>query len=105
MEHPLWQRIKAAGTAAREESAPADLSGVVEKQLQFYLNSKAANDSSLYDQIMREVEKPLLQATLNYTRGNQLRAARLLGINRNTLHKKVKELGIKSPKKNNGSHT
>ena len=48
----------------------------------------------LYDRILAEVERPLLTATLNAVRGNQLRAADLLGINRNTLRKKLTDLGI-----------
>ncbi len=48
----------------------------------------------LYDRILREVELPLIALTLSATRGNQLRAAELLGINRNTLRKRIRELDI-----------
>ncbi len=48
----------------------------------------------LYPRIMEEVERPLLEATMAAVRGNQLRAARLLGINRNTLRKKLTDYGI-----------
>jgi two-component system nitrogen regulation response regulator GlnG len=48
----------------------------------------------LHDRIIEEVERPLLLATLGAVHGNQLRAARLLGINRNTLRKKLSDLGI-----------
>jgi two-component system, NtrC family, nitrogen regulation response regulator GlnG len=50
--------------------------------------------AGLYDRILAEVERPLLAATLNAVRGNQLRAADLLGINRNTLRKKLSDLGL-----------
>ena len=50
----------------------------------------------LYGQVLREVEEPLIVATLAITRGNQLRAADILGLNRNTLRKKIKELDIKA---------
>ena len=48
----------------------------------------------LYDSIMGEVEKPLLEHVLRYVRGNQLRAAEVLGINRNTLRKKIRHWQI-----------
>ena len=50
----------------------------------------------LYGRVLREVEEPLIVATLAITRGNQLRAADILGLNRNTLRKKIKELNIKA---------
>jgi two-component system nitrogen regulation response regulator GlnG len=51
----------------------------------------------IYDMVIRRVEKPLLTLVLKKTEGNQVRAAQLLGINRNTLRKKIRELGIKGP--------
>jgi two-component system nitrogen regulation response regulator GlnG len=48
----------------------------------------------LFDRVLAEVERPLLRLTLAAAHGNQLRAARLLGINRNTLRKKLTERGI-----------
>jgi two-component system nitrogen regulation response regulator GlnG len=48
----------------------------------------------LFDRIMREVEKPLISLTLEATRGNQIRAAEVLGLNRNTLRKKIQDLGV-----------
>lgn len=51
-------------------------------------------EGHLYEHILSLVERPLLQAALERAGGNQLRAAQLLGINRNTLRKRMKELGI-----------
>ena len=48
----------------------------------------------LYDRVLREVERPLIELSLAATRGNQIRAAELLGLNRNTLRKKIRELDI-----------
>lgn len=48
----------------------------------------------LYDRILREVEKPLIEQTLTITGGNQIKAAEVLGLNRNTLRKKIRELDI-----------
>jgi two-component system, NtrC family, nitrogen regulation response regulator GlnG len=50
--------------------------------------------SGLYDRVVREVERPLIALTLTATRGNQIKAAQLLGVNRNTLRKKIRELDI-----------
>jgi Fis family transcriptional regulator len=48
----------------------------------------------LYDLVMREVEEPLFQVVMDHVQGNQSRAAIILGINRGTLRKKLKEFGI-----------
>jgi len=45
--------------------------------------------------VLREVERPLISLSLEATRGNQLKAARLLGLNRNTLRKKIRKLDIR----------
>src|SRR5438128_2220810 len=82
--------------AEEEPAAEEKLSLAVER----YLSKYFANfDSSLpppglYHRILREVEYPLLSAALAATRGNQIRAADLLGVNRNTLRKKIRELEI-----------
>ncbi|OGW34237.1 MAG: two-component system response regulator [Nitrospirae bacterium GWD2_57_9] len=51
----------------------------------------------IHSLVIQRVEKPLITLVLKKTEGNQVRAANLLGINRNTLRKKIKELGIKGP--------
>ncbi len=48
----------------------------------------------LFDRVVREVERPLITLTLEATRGNQIKAAEVLGLNRNTLRKKIRELSI-----------
>ena len=50
--------------------------------------------ANLYEMLMTEVEVPLLRATLAHTNGNQSRAAEILGINRGTLRKKLKQYGL-----------
>ena len=50
--------------------------------------------SGLYDRILEEVERPLIIRTLHLTRGNQIKAAQILGLNRNTLRKKIEMLHI-----------
>ena len=46
--------------------------------------------ASVYDMVLQEVERPLLEVVMQETNGNQSRAAEILGINRNTLRKKLK---------------
>jgi two-component system, NtrC family, nitrogen regulation response regulator GlnG len=72
------------------------LGAAVEAHLKRYfsLHGDALPPAGLYDRIIREVELPLIALTLSATRGNQLRAADVLGINRNTLRKKINELDI-----------
>ena len=48
----------------------------------------------LYDLVLREVEEPLFRAVLDYSSGNQCRAAAILGINRGTLRKKLRQFGL-----------
>ena len=57
----------------------------------------SSGPDEVYHQMMERVERPLLEAVLRHTGGNQLRAASLLGINRNTLRKKIVELAIDVP--------
>lgn len=54
----------------------------------------ALDDGTLYDRVIGEVERPLIEAMLARHAGNQLRAARALGLNRNTLRKRLDTLGI-----------
>jgi len=72
------------------------LSETVERQLRRYFDSHgdALPAQGLYDRVLREVERPLISLTLAATNGNQVKAADLLGLNRNTLRKKIRELDI-----------
>ena len=51
-------------------------------------------DGVLYKSVIESIEKPLLEHILEKTEGNQLKAARILGINRNTMRAKIKKLSI-----------
>lgn len=73
------------------------LSGSVAKHLRRYfdLHGGVLPPPGLYNRILREVEGPLLEIALEATAGNQAKCADLLGINRNTLRKKITELDIR----------
>jgi Fis family transcriptional regulator len=60
-----------------------------------YLSQLNGNDvDDMYDLVLSEIEAPMLEEVMKYTRGNQTRAANLLGINRGTLRKKLKKYGM-----------
>ncbi|MGF1455226.1 MAG: helix-turn-helix domain-containing protein [Alphaproteobacteria bacterium] len=75
---------------------PGTLSGAVETHLRRYFawHGEDLPPAGLYARVLREVERPLLEACLGATGGNQIKAAEVLGVNRNTLRKKIKDLGI-----------
>jgi two-component system nitrogen regulation response regulator GlnG len=79
-----------------ERGSEETLMAAVERHLARYFASFADGlpPPGLYHRILREMEYPLLSAALAATRGNQIRAADLLGVNRNTLRKKIRELDI-----------
>ena len=88
------------GAGAAPETPPsskARLNEWMETYLTDYFGSYGDQlpPPGLYDRILRDVEAPLLTAALAATRGNQIKAAELLGLNRNTLRKKVREQKIR----------
>jgi len=86
----------AAASMADEDRTDESLSSAVERHLARYFSGfdDTLPPPGLYHRILREVEYPLLSAALAATRGNQIRAADLLGVNRNTLRKKIRDLDI-----------
>ncbi|MGE0733278.1 MAG: nitrogen regulation protein NR(I) [Alphaproteobacteria bacterium] len=85
---------------AQEETSDSrkddGLGAAVERHLRDYFSAHNGQlpAAGLYDRILQEVERPLLSLSLAATRGNQIKAAHLLGLNRNTLRKKIRELDI-----------
>ena len=67
------------------------LGSLVEEKLThyFHMNGDISKGSNLYQYVMKEVEKSLLKLVLRETQGNQVKASEVLGINRNTLRKKM----------------
>jgi two-component system nitrogen regulation response regulator GlnG len=82
--------------ATAAPAGPETLSRAVERHIKEFLS--AHNDglgaTDIYDRIIAEVERPLIRLTLAATRGNQIKAAAMLGLNRNTLRKKIRDLEI-----------
>lgn len=72
----------------------------VENRLRgFMRNIKRFESFNLYQMVIPEVERALIMMVMDETQGNQIRAAKLLGINRNTLRSKIRKLGIKTNSK------
>lgn len=79
--------------SGRRQNAP--LRQCVREALDAYLAKLEGEDpTDLFRLVMGEVEAPMLEAVLAHTRGNQSRAAQVLGINRATLRKKLKLYGL-----------
>ncbi len=83
-----------AGGQRREDECLGD---AVERHLNEYFaaHKDGLPAAGLYHRVLKEIERPLITISLAATRGNQIRAAALLGLNRNTLRKKIKELDIR----------
>ncbi len=79
------------------ERVAMSLEGIVRAETEAALDSGAPGD--VHGALLARVEKPLIETALARTGGNQLRAAELLGINRNTLRKRIVDLGIDVPEK------
>lgn len=79
-----------------EEANSYSIKDFLEEKLKRYLKNMAkVTNFNLYDTVMSEVEKALISIVLKETNGNQLKTARMLGINRNTLRTKIKTYKIK----------
>ncbi len=92
------ERELAAGRAALGEAAQDQepLSVLVRRRLAIEFAASGLPAEGLYDRVISEIEAPLIGLTLDATKGNQIKAAAILGINRNTLRKKIQTLGLKT---------
>jgi two-component system nitrogen regulation response regulator GlnG len=95
IENELNQGEPAANLSADEPEQ--GLGPFLERYLGSYFGGygEALPPAGLYHRFLREVEPPLIAAALTATDGNQIKAAEMLGLNRNTLRKKIRELNIR----------
>ncbi len=100
---PSWQTLNHIPQimGAHEDGEPIvdpkdiSLASYVEKKIGDFVRAmNVGSGKNLYPTLMRAVERPLIELALRETHGNQIKAARLLGLNRNTLRKKISEIGI-----------
>ena len=93
---PINAQPTSDGAAAPVVAADETLSEAVERHLRQHFDGpgEALPPPGIYDRVLQDIERPLISLCLRATRGNQLKAAALLGLNRNTLRKKIRELDI-----------
>ena len=73
-----------------------ELHEAVKRSLERYFKDMdGEKPTSIHDMVLRNVEKPMIELVLAHAKGNQSLAAEMLGINRNTLRKKMQQLRIK----------
>jgi two-component system nitrogen regulation response regulator GlnG len=84
------------GEQHEHATATETLAQAVERHLadEFAAHGHALPPPGLYDRVLEEIERPLIAAALGAAHGNQIRAAQLLGLNRNTLRKKIRALKL-----------
>ena len=79
----------------KSDARENELSSTVRKVMrQYFKDLDGEKCSGIYDMVVSAVEKPMLEVVMNQAQGNQTRAAQLLGLNRNTLRKKLKQHDI-----------
>lgn len=85
----------ALGERGKPGKAVETLRDSVDKTLRnYFANLDGQPVSDVYQLVLTEIEAPLLETVLDYTHGNQTKAAQVLGLNRGTLRKKLKQYGL-----------
>lgn len=87
--------LEPIGKAAKAETGAESLDQCVRRSLdQYFVALDGAKPHALHEMVLQAVERPLLRFAMEKSGGNQSAAAQLLGINRNTLHKKLAGYGL-----------
>lgn len=81
-------------TLAQTDSQDTLRNCVRRSLIEYFNNLEGESVNDLYQMVLAEMEIPLLEKVLEYTRGNQTKAAEMLGLNRGTLRKKLKQYGL-----------
>lgn len=69
------------------------LSNCIKERLENYFNNlQGTAPKNIYGKLLKEFDRPIIEVVLKYTKGNKVKTSEILGINRNTLSKKMKEL-------------
>lgn len=94
-DNEVADREPVKSSSKKETMPPAPLRDSIDQALdRYFADLDGTEPSDLYAMVMQEVEQPLLRRVLDYTGGNQSRAAEILGVNRSTLRKKLRYHGL-----------
>jgi len=85
---------KSTNKGSQPEAGGGSLDELLTRSIRDYLDDQSDEAAGVYDAMAAKVERPLIELALERFRGNQVRAARFLGFNRNTLRKKINDLRI-----------
>lgn len=91
----VTEEVSSGGQTQLQQPQQQSLRDAVEQAMENYfrhLDGQMVTD--VYDMVLSEIEAPMLEVVMKYTRHNQTRAAQLLGLNRGTLRKKLKRYGL-----------
>ncbi|MDG6094082.1 nitrogen regulation protein NR(I) [Acetobacter sp. AN02] len=94
IDQELAETVQEDVRAKDEGKAEALVDAVTRHIRRYFADGQQDSIQDLYDRVIAEVERPLIRMTLAATRGNQIRASAILGLNRNTLRKKIRDLDI-----------
>jgi two-component system nitrogen regulation response regulator GlnG len=95
----LARGASAAAASVTESDAAESFAALIRRRVAQYLDkSNGEEPRGLYQRLVTEIERPLIEQAMRRADGNQVRAARILGLNRNTLRKKLLDLGIATRK-------
>lgn len=96
--HEIGEQLAGAQPATEAPATAEGFEAAVQRRVaaEFASAGGGLPPPGLYDRLLADLERPLIARTLEATRGNQIRAAAVLGLNRNTLRKKIQTLGIRT---------
>ena len=91
------KKAAAESTSTHRQSGPPHLKNSAAEAIAHFLATLDGESCiDLYDMVLRQIEEPLLREVLDYTQHNQSHAATMLGLNRGTLRKKLRQYGLLS---------
>ncbi len=94
-QNPDQNPISTNDDSTRKTEEISQLSHAVKHSIRRYLYElDGTQPSNMYELVLRQIEQPLFEAILEHTKGNQSRAAELLGLNRGTLRKKLRSYNL-----------